>query len=378
MWRCALLGILASILCAADLPLGQIIDDVKCAADPAQSYALYLPSNYTPEKTWSVILAFDPLGRGRAPVVQYQAAAEKYGYIVAGSNNSRNGPWNISLTAAQAMSADVRNRFAVDEKRIYAAGQSGGARVSMALALSTSQFAGVFASSAGFPDSRPRTLLPFPVFATAGTDDFNYVEMRRFDRVLTSPHRLVVFEGGHTWLPSEIAVEAVEWMEIQEMKSGRRPHDDSLLDRIFAARSARVDALTRDVDIYIAVSSLASDFDGLRDVARFAARAGTLAHRKDIQQALKNDRAQEQHEEQLSRELAQLLSELDNPATRRDGLDELRTRLTKLARQAGADEDSADRRLARRVLWALIVDNRSRPDPELQKLLGEVQPAKRP
>ena len=32
---------------AQDLPRGQIVDGVKCASDAAQTYALYLPSNYS-------------------------------------------------------------------------------------------------------------------------------------------------------------------------------------------------------------------------------------------------------------------------------------------------------------------------------------------
>src|SRR5208337_3610840 len=117
-WRCLLLSGVVLLARAQDLPRGQVIDEVKCTADPSESYALYLPSNYSQDRAWSVIFAFDPRGRGRAPVVQYQAAAEKYGYIVAGSNNSRNGPWNVSLAAAQAMSADVGARFSIDPKRM--------------------------------------------------------------------------------------------------------------------------------------------------------------------------------------------------------------------------------------------------------------------
>ena len=44
--------------------------------------------------------------------------------------------------------------------------------------------------------------------------------MRLLDRALTSPHRLAIFDGGHVWLSSELAIEAVEWMELQAMKSG--------------------------------------------------------------------------------------------------------------------------------------------------------------
>ena len=229
MLRCFLLGVVAIAANAEDLPRGRIIDEVKCAARPAQSYALYIPSNYSPKRPWNLILAFDPRANGRAPVVQFQAAAEKYGYIVAGSKNSRNGPPDVSLNAAQAMLDDINSRFTIDPKRMYLAGQSGGARFAMDLAMGTGKFAAVIASSAGFPHE-PQRSLPFPVFATAGTEDFNNLEMRTFDRLVNTPHRVVIFEGGHTWLPSDLAVEAMEWLEIQAMKN-QRPRDEALLGK---------------------------------------------------------------------------------------------------------------------------------------------------
>ena len=64
-----------------------------------------------------------------------QAAAEQYGYIVAASNNSRNGPYDVSTAAAQAMSTDVGRRFSIDPQRVYLAGMSGGARVATGIAL---------------------------------------------------------------------------------------------------------------------------------------------------------------------------------------------------------------------------------------------------
>jgi dienelactone hydrolase len=379
MRKFAFVVCIAMVALADDLPKGQIIDEVKCAADASETYALYLPSNYSPDGAWSVIFAFDPRARGRMPVEVYQAAAEKYGYIVAGSNNSKNGPWAVSLAAAQAMLADVSSRFSVDPKRFYATGLSGGARVSMALGISGGgKFAGVIASSAGMPDNRPRTSLDFPVFATTGTGDFNFLEMRRLDRALTSPHRLRVFDGGHAWPPGDVAMEAVEWFEIQAMKSGVRGRDESFLDKMFAARKAAALALTDSRGSYVALSTLVADFDGLRDVHEFAARAEALSRDKDVQKALKEERNQDQHELQLYRELAELAAGLDNPATRRDNLEELRNRLTKLAHQARASEDSADRQQARRTIWTMIVDNSSREDPELDKLLKEVRPTERP
>src|SRR5438552_19004603 len=98
-----ILLLLAQVSWAADWATGQVIPDINCAADASQSYALYLPTNYDTARAWPVIFAFDPGARGRVPVERYQAAAEKYGYIVAGSNNSRNGSWEVSAAAARAM-----------------------------------------------------------------------------------------------------------------------------------------------------------------------------------------------------------------------------------------------------------------------------------
>jgi len=51
-----------------------------------------LRSSYTPQRNWPILYGFDPGGRGKQPVELFKDAAEKYGWIVVGSYNSRNGP----------------------------------------------------------------------------------------------------------------------------------------------------------------------------------------------------------------------------------------------------------------------------------------------
>lgn len=316
------LALTAAVAYAEDLPRGQIIDSVQCVAAPSQSYALYLPSNYSPDRPWNLILAFDPRAQGRKPVEQYQAAAEKYGYIVAGSHNSRNGPPDVSLTAAQAMWSDVGKRFSINPKRIYTAGFSGGARIAMKVALDSDQIAGVIASSAGFPPGHRRSDLRFPVFGTAGTEDFNYLEMRQLDQQLKSPHRVVIFEGGHQWLPSSLAVEAIEWMESQ------------------------------------------------------AARPGSFEEPKPDVKALNKDRQELQREAQIVAELSDLQQELGaGPVQRLSSLNKLKERLTALSRQANAPADSPERRMARRILGGVFIDFRAVPDAEYQKFVDGIRPA---
>ena len=372
--------IAALALRAQEIPLGQIIDDVVCARDAAQNYALYLPPNYTPEKKFPVILAFDPGGRGRRALEQYQAAAEKFGYIVAGSNVSRNGNWANSMAAAQAMGGDVTARFSIDEKRIYTAGMSGGARVAMGLALGSPQIiAGVVASSAGYPDSKPHKSLPFVVYGTAGTEDFNWLEMRSLDHALTSTHHLAVFNGGHVWLPSEVAVDAVEWLDLQAMKSGRLPRDPARLESIFKSRLAKAESLAGDFEKAQALEALATDFKDLHDTAETASRAATLRRAKPVKEAQKKEQAEEFQERRLLGDLLAWEAELNSPEQRGQAFAKLSDQWKRMANQAAAEEDSAQRRIARRVSRGLAMGATDRTkDPEYLALLAKYRPARGP
>jgi hypothetical protein len=363
---------------AQDLARGQIVDDVRCLADSTQGYALYLPSGFTAERKWPVLFLFDAGARGRRGLERYQAAAERYGYIVAGSNNSRNGPWDVALTASRAMATDVLKRFPIDPARVYTGGMSGGARVALMVAMSPDgiagrfgpKVAGVLASSAGFPPDDFRESVPFPIFGTAGTDDFNYQEMRELDRRVTSPHRVEVFDGGHTWPPVELAAEGVEWMEIQAIRSGIRQRDQALIDDIFARRLAAADRRSgleklRDLE------DMAADFDGLKDVARLRQQADALARQPDVRQAIAAERAEEQTERQLDADFGEFLRQL--PAS--GNIAPLRERVMKLLEQSRAATDSTDRRIARRTLATLVSGARSIDHPELQELFGQIRSA---
>ena len=369
------LWIAAAIALVADLPTGQIVDAVTCAADPSQSYALFLPRAYTPDRAWPVIFAFDPGGRGRTPVERYQAAADQYGFIVAGSNNSRNNSPDIGRAVA-AMSTDVLSRFRVDERRVYVAGMSGGARVAFSVALgSPDHVAGVIASSAGYPDDKPRKTLPFPVFATAGTEDFNHLELRRLDRALTSPHRLAVFEGGHVWLSSDLATEAVEWLELQAMKSGLKPRDEREIDRLFANRVAAAGQPRIDVARYLSLRAMVEDFDGVKDVKAFAAEAAMLARDKSIRTALKKADDEDDREERTLHEVWKLEAQLASSDDHAALLADLRRRWQTVSEAAKKPEDSSERRLARRVLSGLNANLRS-TDPDYLKIIADYRPSR--
>ena len=332
---------------------GTVIDRVECEQDAAQSYALFLPSNYSHDRQWNLLLGFHPAARGRQIVEKYQAAAEQYGYIVAASNNSRNGPWAVSMAAAQAMTSDVTRRFSIDANRVYLTGMSGGARVATGIALAGNGIAGVIASSAGYPDSQPRSKVPFAIFSTAGTEDFNYLEMRLLDRKLASPHFLAVFNGGHTLPPDDVAVEAVEWMELQAMQSGKRTRDAALAARVLEKRRSRIVSSSSAADTVYLLRAVVSDFRDLADVSAESRRLEELSRQPDVKKALKQERDADGAEERMLGEIVELEGRLGDQERRDVALMTLRDRLSKLSRTATDEHDTPTRSQARRVLRSI-------------------------
>ncbi|MBE7464532.1 MAG: hypothetical protein HS116_13735 [Planctomycetes bacterium] len=198
---------------------GAVHERVAVKLDASQTYALYLPSYFTPDQTWPILYCFSPGAQGSTPVNLYRAAAERFGWIVVGSNNARNGPMEPVQAAIEALWKDTWTRFPIDPKRLYATGFSGGARMAWAMALTRDKpFAGWLPCGAGYAaEMPPREGLTFAVCGLAGRQDFNYDELNRVERQLAGMGlrtRVLEFDGGHDWPPASHATQAVRYMDL--------------------------------------------------------------------------------------------------------------------------------------------------------------------
>lgn len=376
---------------ANSVPRNQIIEKLACLNNPLQSYALYLPSNYTSDRKWPILYAFDPGGRGKSPLERFKDAAEQFGWIIAGSNNSRNGPWRNSLEAWDAMSGDTHQRFSIDDQRIYATGLSGGARVALGIAqLCRDCIAGVIACSAGFPVGvAPSSQMHFLFFGTTGVDDFNFPELKNLGVPLTKAaiaHRIAVFDGRHEWPPVSVAADAVEWMELQAMKAGKRGRDDALINNSWVRTLTLAQTLEASAKLSEACETylhLSETFRGLRDASEVERKATELSNRNEVKAALREEQQQIKRQGEFEAQLQSFISAQrerngDSAAGRNrpsgsinddEGMaqeSQARSLITKLQRQARANEDSGTRRVARRTLDGVFVSLFEQGSSQLQ------------
>jgi len=266
------------------------------------------------------------------------------------------------------MLKDSHERFAIDNARMYATGFSGGARVAVSVAAGCKCLAGVIASGAGFPvDLAPTPEMHFVFFGAAGVDDFNYPELKNLKELLTKAgiiNRIQTFEGRHEWPPVSVATSAVEWMELHEIKAGKRPRDDGFVNATW--QQLLNDARTLEdskkyFEGYQLYLDMAQSFKGLRDVAEIETKLTQLAGSREVKAAIREEQAQISKQRELASRLNALIAARDSGTSinqSEEGVDPgnlLPKILNDLRKQSKASEDSTQRRVARRVLDGLFI-----------------------
>ena len=204
-----------------------------CTADTTQSYEVYLPTGYSAQKKWPVIYVFDSHGDGKLAVSHFQEAAERFSYIILGSNNSRNGLQTLEHTL-DIMLKDAQQNFPIDPARQYAGGFSGGGRVALMVASQLGNIKGIITCSAGMQGFTPQSSpSKFDIYAIAGREDFNLDEVMAIQQqFMNTDWRYVTtaFDGGHAWPPVSYLTKAVLWFQLNAMRDGLIPKDEALLD----------------------------------------------------------------------------------------------------------------------------------------------------
>ncbi len=345
---------------AQDLPRGKVIEEIRTAADPDQTYALYVPTTYKADRPAPILYAFDSRSDGKRVAERFRAGAEKYGYLVASSNRSASDIEDTAknLQAMRAMWSDTHARFVIDDRRVYAAGFSGTVRFACSLALSApGTIAGIIGAGAGFPFGvAPKKDNPFAFFGTVGDRDFNYYEVMDLDESMTAlglPHRMELFEGAHEWPPEALAARALGWMELQAMKQGTREKSPELVEALWAddlGRARAVESAGDLVEAHRLYAGIAADYAGLK-TAEALAEVERKVKEIGASPAFQKERQARRERNTRDKEYIEQAPKAISSPTLSQALAELKiAQLKKQAESADKQENLAARRLLNTVL----------------------------
>ena len=338
-----------------------VMERVVAPGDSAHSSAILLPADYSASRRWPVLFVLDPRGRAMPSLELFTDAADRLGYIVVSSYDSRSdSTTEVNVGAMNAMLATVLRRFMIDTTRLYIAGFSGTARQMWDFAAELrGNIAGVIGFGAGLPSVNDTFAAAFKgretfaYFGGAGEDDFNFVEAKTFAENVRGivAARFAEYGGPHAWPSAAICGTALEWMHSRAMLAGRIAVDSAFVSgRIRAELDSARTLQSREQlgKATVAYRRIAEDYPGWQGTAEAKERSAALASSAAVQDyfARSTKLADAEEDQGLELERSLVVARLRSMTAKEllDGLD------VEQLKQRAATGDSLEAPVARRLL----------------------------
>lgn len=240
---------------------GAVTDSISIPGKSG-TFAIYLPTSYTAEKKFPLLMVFDPQGRGQNTLNLFRTAAEEQGYILVSPNlNLKREPIDSIVNSATSMMYSIFNSFNVDENQIFAAGMAEGAQVASTLPLFYKKLAGIMAIGNSFvnPKYLDKTS-PYTFIGIAGRKDYMLYEIEaylKFYDDIDFPTYAYYFDGKEDeWPSSEVVNHAVSGFTLQAIKNGHRPAVAEFIQKLYHNELDEVEQLRRKLELYNAYEKL--------------------------------------------------------------------------------------------------------------------------
>jgi predicted peptidase len=186
-----LLGLAASIGCATTIEKGSrmpskgaatgFLNKTMAVDGHERRYVVYVPSDYTPKKTWPLILFLHGAGeRGDDGLIQTEVGigrairrhADRFPCIVVMPQCPRTVWWDKAFIDMETALSRTEEEYAIDPKRVYLTGLSlGGFGTWTYGALHADRFAALMPICGGGNPADAEKLARLPIWAFHGADD---------------------------------------------------------------------------------------------------------------------------------------------------------------------------------------------------------------
>ncbi|MCJ7756874.1 MAG: hypothetical protein MUP24_01910 [Gillisia sp.] len=234
---------------------GTVTDNLSVNDSLSETFAIYLPTNYSNERSWPVFFVFDPEGRGKSVAQLFRQPGEEQGYVIVASNNinSKDSLLN-NLKAGTRLMSRVFNLFSVDKNRIYTAGLAEGAEVASAIPAVYNNIQGVLAVGDIWLNADPlKKDENFSILGLVGTHDFRLYKMKESIRFLGNKGNnasLYKFDGTHQWPDSNVISHSLGNYSLQAMSKALIPRDLALVESLYRKEIETAEVLRRSLQLW--------------------------------------------------------------------------------------------------------------------------------
>jgi len=250
--------IFSQSLFAQDLSLrkGAVVDSLPIGDSIAESFAMYLPRNYSADKDWPIVFIFDDEGRGINVARLFSTSAEDQGYLLVASNNiSKKDSLLANLEIGSRLVESVLLNFPIDENRMYTAGLNEGALVASALPVVFAKIKGVLVVEDVWlnkdllvDNNKKRSIVGF---ASHKSDSYNNLnESFNLYKIIDYNPLIYNYDDENNWPSVKLISHGLGSFTLKAMLDGNQTKDVELINRLFASELETAESWRRQLSFY--------------------------------------------------------------------------------------------------------------------------------
>jgi len=249
---------------------GVVVDSLKINDSIPETYALFLPQVFELKGKWPLLAVFNMKGQGKQEVRRYIEAANRFGYVVAASNNVHDSlSLSENMLRAKRMMDHLLNFMPLHKSRIYTAGFGRGGRFANLVPVFLKDVEGTLSVNAAIANIELLNAKnPFYFVAVVDKANFSYSTILKDEKLLNSlkfPNSILVGEvsGAHS---SEKIAQAVAYFELLDMAKGNKPKDSVLIEELLHSDMLHIEELLAQKEYLLANRAMAETISAFRSL----------------------------------------------------------------------------------------------------------------
>ncbi|WP_190809407.1 alpha/beta hydrolase [Flagellimonas sp. S3867] len=229
------------------LKKGAILQALPVNDSVSDTFSLYLPTNFTTEKQWPLLLVFDMDGKEKQTLSMFLNAAEEEGYVLAAPKLADSLSLSDNMLITGRTFHRVLDILPIGKSRVYAAGAGSGGRFANLVPLFVKEVKGalsVGASIANVELLSPKR--PFHFIGISNKNNYNYTSMRAMKRVLDRfrfPNQLLLYRQSKDWPEAGYLSKALQYFTLAAMRKRVIPTDSAFVNKVYADDLKKVNEL---------------------------------------------------------------------------------------------------------------------------------------
>ncbi|WP_420601637.1 alpha/beta hydrolase [Flagellimonas sp.] len=238
------------------LKKGTILEALPVQDSIPDTFSLYLPTTFSTDKKWPLLLIFDLEGREKQALSMFVQAAEKEGYVLAAPKISDTTSISSNMVKTSEVIHSINRMLPIHKERVYTAGASTGARFANLVPIFLKDVKGTVSIGASVANTDVLSVKrPFHFIGIVDENNYNYTQMLAVEKILDRfrfPNQVLIYESDRVWPDASYLKKAMQLFTLSAMAKKYIPTDSSYIDKAFKEDIIKVNQLKGSIKLLLA------------------------------------------------------------------------------------------------------------------------------